>query len=354
MMKRPRSILVALFLFALWAFACVPEFSDDLALVTQPRILAVRAEPAEARAGQRVTLTALVAAPPGASSASERLEWAMCLARKPLTELGPVAHECIDRFGAGGEIFQRLGRGPSVSATIPSDACNRFGPLTPPATAGGVAGRPVDPDLSGGYHQPLVLGNETGTALGSVRLTCGVIGVPSTEAARYGQGYRPNENPEIDRLEITSGSVPTIEPGTERPGANVPAGARVDLRVVWAACPRAPACGDGLCTSGENQSTCAADCRDAPRGCTGAETYLWANPDTRKVEERREGVTVSWFASAGSFAEEQTGRSERDVDVSHGSNVWTAPSAPATVHVWVVLRDDRGGVGFREYLLRVD
>ncbi|MDF2692928.1 MAG: hypothetical protein K0S65_1311, partial [Labilithrix sp.] len=170
MMKKPRSFLVALFLCALWTFACVPEFSDDLALVAQPRILAVRAEPAEVRVGQRVTLTALVAAPPGAPSASERLEWAMCLARKPLTELGPVAQECIDRFGAGGEIFQRLGRGQSVPMTVPSDACNRFGPLTPPATAGGVAGRPVDPDLSGGYHQPIVLGNETGTALGAVRL----------------------------------------------------------------------------------------------------------------------------------------------------------------------------------------
>ncbi|MBX3219325.1 MAG: hypothetical protein KF795_02325 [Labilithrix sp.] len=349
-MKRPRSLAFAV---AVCAFACVPKLADDQALVRGPRVLAVRATPAEAKPGLAVTLTALVAAPAGSAS-PDGLEWAMCLARKPLTELGPVAEECVERFGQGGEDFLRLGRGPVVTGTVPADACRRFGPLAPPAAAGGVAGRPVDPDLSGGYHQPIVLGSEAGTALASVRLACGVVGVPNAESIRYGQGYRPNENPEIERVEIVSGDPRVIAPGLESPGAKVPPSARVELRVSWAACPREPVCGDGLCTAGENQKSCAADCRDEPRGCTGAETYLWANPATRNVEARREGVRVSWFSTAGVFAEEQTGRVEEDADGTDTSNEWTAPSERGPVRMWIVIRDDRGGVGWRELVVEVE
>ena len=35
-------------------------------------------------------------------------------------------------------------------------------------------------------------------------------------------------------------------------------------------------------------------------------------------------------------------------------NAWTAPSDPGLVRLWVVLRDDRGGVGWAEYLIQVD
>ncbi|MBX3189509.1 MAG: hypothetical protein KF819_20965 [Labilithrix sp.] len=335
--------------------ACIPDFADDRAVIASARVLAVRSVPAEAKAGGSVTLSALVAAPAHEAASGASLEWAMCLARKPLTELGPVAEECVARFGAGGESFQRLGRGASVSAVVPADACQRFGPLAAPAEAGGVAGRPVDPDLSGGYHQPVVLGDGAGVVLASVRLACGVVGVPSAESIRYNQGYRPNENPEVERLELVSREgVRAIAPGLAAPGITVAAGTRAELRIVWPACPRQPVCGDGLCTSGENQSSCAADCRNVPRGCGGAESYLAPDPDTRTVRERREGITVAWYATAGVFAEEQTGRTESDPDGVDTSNVWTAPSSPGLVRLWVVLRDDRGGVGWAEYLVAID
>jgi hypothetical protein len=338
------------------AGACVPSFADDQAVIATPRILAVRSVPAEAKPGTTLQLTALVATPFNDAAQTQELEWAMCIARKPLTELGPVAQQCIDRFGTGGDIFQRLGRGPSVSGAVPADACRRFGPLSAPAEAGGVASRPVDPDLSGGYHQPVVVGdNVVGAALASVRLACGIVGVPNAEVVRYNQGYRPNENPEVDRLEIISaGSVRPIAPGVGQPGATIQAGTRVELRVAWAPCPSQPTCGDGLCTAGENQSSCAADCRNAPRGCTGAETYLSTNAETRTIQERREGITVAWYSTAGVFAEEQTGRTEHDSGGIDTTNGWTAPSSPGLVRVWVVLRDDRGGVGWGEYLVQVE
>lgn len=334
--------------------ACVPEFADDQSVIVAPRILAVRAVPAEAKIGMTVQLTALVAAPPPGAARADDLAWALCLARKPLTELGPVAHECIDQVGAGPETFQHLGRGASVSSTIPSDACRRFGPLSAPAEAGGVAGRPVDPDLSGGYHQPVVVGSGVGVALGTIRLGCGIVGVPNAESVRFNQGYRPNENPEVERLEIVGPGGPReIVPGVERPGISLPVGARVDLRVVWPACPRQAVCGDGLCTSGENQSNCAADCRTNPKSCAGAESYLWANSDTRVVSERREGISVAWYGSAGTFVDEQTGRTESDPDGVDSFDTWTAPDSPGLVKLWIVLRDDRGGVGWKEYMVEV-
>lgn len=346
----PRVPLLLSVLFVT-AASCIPNLPDDLSTIRTPRILAVRSVPAEARPGGSVQLTALVAAPPPFAAPAEQLEWALCTTRKPLTELGPVAQECIDGFAGAREDFVRLGRAATVSATVPQDACRRFGPAAPPAEAGGAAARPVDPDRTGGYYQPVIVGGDVGTALASVRIACGLAGVPNAESVRFTQGYRPNENPAIDRLEIVSG---TGVREITKSGAHVPRSARLELRVTWAVCPRAASCGDGLCTSGENQASCAADCRDRPRGCTGAETYLRANLETRVVEEHREGLSVAWFASSGSFADERTGRSEVDPDVADSTNLWTAPDLPGLVRLWIVLRDDRGGVGWGEYMVEVD
>lgn len=270
-------------------------------------------------------------------------------------EIVVLAPKLVKQVVSTEVIFQRLGRGPTVPALVPADACARLGPSSAAADPGGVAPRPVDPDLSGGYQQPIVVGSELGAVLGSVRLGCGIIGVPSAEAIRFNQGYRPNENPEVARLELASPDGPqTIAAGVERAGVAVRAGTRLNLRAVWAACPRQPACGDGLCTTGENQSNCAADCRTEPRGCTGAETYLAADPETKTVVERREGIAVAWYATSGAFVEEQTGRTEGDPDGVDASNVWTAPSSSGLVQLWVVIRDDRGGVGWEQYLVQVD
>jgi hypothetical protein len=34
-------------------------------------------------------------------------------------------------------------------------------------------------------------------------------------------------------------------------------------------------------------------------------------------------------------------------------NTWTAPTASSLVHIWVVLRDSRGGTGWESYTLEV-
>lgn len=335
--------------------ACVPDFDDNLSLLESRRILAVRAEPAEAPPGAAVELSVLVAATSPDQTGEDKLSWARCSARKPLTELGPVAQDCIEKFGTDADIFEALGSGPKVALTLPTDVCQHFGPLQPPPLPGEVAGRPVDADLTGGYYQPVVLGDDELSTLGTVRLTCGPAGLINSEVIKYNQGYRPNENPEIERLVLVNGKESTpLEPGAETPAATVSPGATVKLEIEWAACPRSPVCGDGLCTSGENQVNCPEDCRvERPLGCSGSETYLTPNPETRTLIERREGLTTAWFATSGTFANEQTARLENEPDETNTSNQWTAPSKAGDVHIWVVLRDDRGGVSWKQYRLEV-
>lgn len=277
-----------LLFIALLPLACIPDLPDDTSTVRDARILAVQATPAEARPGLQVKLTALVAG-------EGRIAWGLCNVRKPLTELGPVAQACIDRFAIGDAEIARLPDGPEVTATIPGDVCRRFGPAAPPADASGVAGRPVDPDLTGGYYQPLVIANEAGTVLAQVRVMCGVTGVPNAESVKFTKGYKANENPVVESIDLP-----------ERTAR----GSRIDVHVKV----------------------------NAP------ETYLWANPDTRLVEERREFVTVSWFATGGSFADVR----------SEGANTWTAPDVPGKVRLWVVARDDRGGVSWIERSIDVE
>src|SRR5262249_8096616 len=129
----------------------------------------------------------------------------------------------------------------------------------------------------------------------------------------------------------------------------------VALFARWPECPIDAECGDGICSPGEDASPegCAEDCRK-PVGCRGSEPYVHFDPISRKLNDRREAIRVSWFASAGEFDHDRTGRSEAEASDSESDNTWTAPSTRGDVRLWVVLRDDRGGVGWGSYRLRVE
>src|SRR5688572_26759007 len=130
--------------------ACVPEIDDDLSLVSAERVLAVIAEPPEAGEGDRVVLSALVASPVGAASAL--VSYSFCLTRKPLSELGPVDPSCLSGTGE----LVALGQGARVEGSIDRGACSLFGPRRPTPEPGQPAGRPVDPDATGGFYQPVM------------------------------------------------------------------------------------------------------------------------------------------------------------------------------------------------------
>ena len=68
---------------------------------------------------------------------------------------------------------------------------------------------------------------------------------------------------------------------------------------------------------------------------------------------RHETMRVSWSATAGTFGEDHTGRTESQFAKTSTDNTWTAPDVAGRVVLWVVLRDDRGGTDFRSYELLV-
>jgi hypothetical protein len=331
----------------LGAPACLPENDDDLSLVDSPRVLAVRASPAEALPDTSVAFESLFVDAAGTRTDAP-IEWAFCIARKPLSELGPINAECRD---PGSESRIPIGAGISASAALPTDACRLFGPQLPEPKAGEPAGRPVDPDSTGGFYQPLVLdvaeGPSSLTIFGS-RLRCSLSGVTQSQSVAFERAYRPNENPSLESLRLAGGEpLPDATTGS----VSVSPGSELQLEASWAVCPSTSECGDGLCTSGEDTTNCAQDCT-TPVGCSGAERYSWFDPETRQLSEKREWIRVSWFVNHGKLAEERTGREEDD-PATTSTNRWRAPSSGDTT-LWIVLRDARGGVGFGSYRFVVE
>src|SRR5690349_11835622 len=94
-------------LAALASSACVPDFDDETSRITSPRVLAIRAFPAEASKNQKVELTALIASPRAVDS--DVPAWSLCLDRKPLSELGPVSPRCLASPASEPDIVQALG-----------------------------------------------------------------------------------------------------------------------------------------------------------------------------------------------------------------------------------------------------
>ncbi|HYP88616.1 MAG TPA: hypothetical protein VEQ59_10690 [Polyangiaceae bacterium] len=348
-----RTLLLPL---ALLGNGCVPDFETDLSQLREPRLLAISSDPAETSSGKAVKLTALIAAPEGTTT--PRLDWSLCLARKSLTELGPVNPACFDDeepseeggAGASGAVRpaarQQLGSGPSVEAKLSSDVCKLFGPLRPSPMMGEPAGRPVDPDVTGGFYQPVIAELGGVPSLGAIRIDCDPANLDRDVALSFRKQYRQNENPRLRALSVVVAGAAS-ELGDEP--LKVKAGSSLELRASWDDCPDRSSCGDGYCTAEEDAMSCAADCTPgAAHGCSGAEHYVWYNRETQRIEQRREGITVAWYTSSGHFESEQTGLAEAEARTSIGSaNVWHAGSSTGNATVWVVIRDSRGGQSWR-------
>lgn len=332
-------------LVALGLLACQPEFTDRPSEIAGPRILAVRVDPPEVPKDTTVKFTPLVVGPDG-TDLTPRIDWAFCTAPKPLAETNDVGGACTE---FSGQQFVNLGVGQTASGSVPDNACRQFGPDVPEGTTG----RPADPDPTGGYYQPVRLAiaedPNPAVAIGQVRLTCGLPnssqGVLQTFAARS----KPNTNPELSDVKIVGGASLSLE-GAADP-TRVQHGATVTLRASWPACPLSAKCGDGFCTIGESSADCPNDCTD-PKGCAGAEQFVYYDPLNLTLADRRESMRVAWYSTAGSFAHDHTGRTGDETE-SFTDNEWHAPDAPGVVHLWAVLRDDRGGIGWQRYVIDV-
>lgn len=334
-----RTSLVALVALAL---SCKPSLNETVSLITEPTIIAVTSTPVEAPPMTKVTYQALVVDGSGVVRGPS-IHWSYCTARNPLSNLGPVSTACTE---IGGPDQSPIGQGLQATAVIPSDACTTFGPNAPPATATMPAGRPVDPDPTGGYYQPvdavLTAGGSSAITLYPLRLSCGFSGASETSQAELAARYHFNENPSVVSLAVVGGATLPMD-GTGKPFA-VGAGQKLALRVTWPTCPTSDTCGDGVCGADETIKTCPKDCT-TPKGCGGAERYVNFDLASQSVNVRREGMVVSWYATGGTFDSDATGRSGDDTTPS-SDNGWVTPSQSGPAHVWVVLHDERGGVGF--------
>jgi hypothetical protein len=285
---------------------CAPAPGPPPSIVTDVRILALRGDPAEAAPGAAVTVAALVVSPDGTVDAPA-VDWARCDAPKPLGENNVVAADCL------GDDVAPLGTGPQVALAIPGDVCAKFGPDTPQPKEGEPPLRPRDPDVTGGFYQPIrgilpaaAASGADLVALALERVTCNLAGAPTDVAADFRARYQANRNPDL--LDVGGA------------GGPVAPGAKVVLDPRWSD--------------------------------DSAETFPLYDPVTRTLSDRRETLRLSFYATAGAFAHDRTGFSADDSSVT-GANEWTAPSEPSTVHLWAVLRDSRGGVDWLSFALEV-
>ena len=281
--------------FTLLLASCQNALDQRLAIVTEPRVLAIVSEPPEVRPGNDVMLTVLAGGPDGVLTTIPA--WSLCAAPKPPTEDNAVADGCLaDQIVA-------LGTAATITTTVPMDACRTFGP-----DVASTGFRPRDPDPTGGYYQPIRADLQMiDPAFGFARITCNLANAPGDVAQLYKTTYVANTNPTLDPLSIDGA------PGT------VPANTTVKLVASWPS--------------------------DA------VESFLYFDPDTQQLVTRRESMRLSWFATGGALAVDASAVAETDTTTSV-TTTWHTPAAGAAT-LWIVLRDSRGGLATQTIALAV-
>ncbi len=350
------------------AAACTPEFTDRSSAVTEARVLAIGSSPAEALPGTDVTYKILIVDANGLVKAP-RVSWSYCTQPKPTNELNDVATAC---FGSSA-VTLPLGAGLAPKGTLPINGCAQFGPDVPQPVANTdsdagtgasssngtlhqTQGRPTDPDSTDGYYQPVILNVAAGgihvPTLGETRITCGLAGSTGEQFEAYNRATKSNENPKLLGVTIASLHDAALTPlGVDEP-LRVDASSNLTLRASWSACPSKARCGDGICSPGEAIQDCPDDCT-TPKGCGGSESFSYLDPESHVLVDRHEAIRVSWFATRGAFDTDHTGRQESEFTETSSDDTWTSPDEAGPVFMWVVLRDDRGGVDWQGFRIDV-
>ena len=275
--------------------------------MNQPRVLAVRAEPAEVRPGETARYTALVATVTG-SVADDGSGYAFCFQPRRLEERNGVAPECLEP--AGSQVSALEG----AAGIVPVDICSRFGSVPPPSEPDQPPFRPVDPDVTGGYYLPVRvqldghLGDSTEFAFGFQRIRCDLEGAPFDVAREFARTYEANQNPAIASFRLDHEVLPAA--------VHVRSGQAVRITVAWRS--------------------------------ESVETYPFFDPLQVELRDRLESMAISWFATGGTFTRARSEVAEEQADAQlEVANVWTAPDGPAEIWLGVVVRDARGGVDWR-------
>ena len=280
---------------------CRPSLPGSPGLVEGPRVLAVQATPAEAPPAGRTRLEALVV-DLGGTVAQPDIAWSLCTTPRAPGENGALPQACLDDLGAIPADDNDGDDDGSLDLDLPADACVTFGPET------GSGQRPRDADGTGGYHQPLRLDvNVDDVALQAaafVRLACRLGDAPVEIAQRFADARRDNRNP--DGLVVNA---PDVVGATDD----------VDITVSW-------------------------DDADA-------ECFLRFDRGENDLVETREQLTASFFVTDGRLRAERLAGVEGSTTLR---NRWSAPDVAGLVHLWVVLRDGRGGTKWSTRTMTVE
>jgi hypothetical protein len=316
------------------ALACAPNLGPSGSLVNGPRVLAVRGNPPEALPGGPSGGTIaydLLAVTPQGRVAAPPVAWDYCTTPRPPSTNNVIGPDCFD----GG--VQSLGAlAPTAQAKMPQNACSIYGPDQPPPMKGQPPARPPDPDGTGGYYQPLLLTVPFPSSLdggiyqaaGLERVQCNLPNAPLSVSEQYNSkdgGYTRNQNPVLEQVtaRLDGGSdtvlMGAIDGGAAVPFA-VPIGGTVWLSASWPA--------------------------------SSVESFPVFDLTTRQLVTQREILTLAWYVTAGAMHFDLVARTP-DNPSTVGDNQWVAPSSAQLVHMWLVLRDDRGGVDFGEYAFDV-
>jgi len=284
--------------------ACRPPLSGSPGHIEAPRVLAVRAAPAEVAPGARTFLEALVVDEDGdvdSTVSGTAISWSRCTTPRAPGENGALPAACVDDTGAT-VVDDDDDEDHTITAAIPTDACATFGPEI------GSGLRPRDADSTGGYHQPfrldVVVDDVALQAAAFVRLACRLGDAPVEIAQRFAEARRDNQNPAglvVDAPDV------------------VGVGDPIDITAEWSA--------------------------------AAAETYLRYDRDAVRLIETREVLTASFFVTAGQLAAERLGAVD---DATSVRNRWMAPDVAGVVHLWVVVRDGRGGTAWSRHTLTVE
>lgn len=224
-------------------------------------------------------------ATPEGTDETAALEWSFCTEPKPITEDNIAGESCLRQPAAN-----RIG--PVFTSSTPHDACTIFGPDPPPGDF-----RPRDPDLTGGYYQLLLLRGAGPDAIAGERILCNLARASAALSREYRQRYAINQNPRLGALSFGAATLDAL-----------PAGAEVALSLALDA---------------------------------GAhENYVRLDPITKTIVEDTETLAISWFVNRGALETRRT---------STGENILHTPAEPGPLHLWVVVRDSRGGTSFESY-----
>lgn len=363
-MVNPRASSLVAVGVAAGLLSCKPDEEGRPSLLQAPRVLALRATPAESKPGTATTLEILRAGPSGVT-ATDQLELALCLARKRLAEPGIVSEDCLDPDGDD-SLLGPIENVAPIRMTIPENACSLFGPKVVTSDANDAV-RPIDPDKTDGYYQPIRIVDQSLISIFEARITCGLTRSSQDATIEFNRRYRANVNPSIEGLTIAHHGT-QAEALSASLSAAVGRNETVTFTVTWPSCPTDAAhCGDGVCGLDENGANCLTDCCDVTQcdredteqakrvcldqcvapmpECHGAEIYVLSDPVTRTLRLERESIRISWFVTAGSLERDQSGRTSDDPQ-RRAENRWTAPDLPGDYWLFVVIRDDRGGANW--------